>query len=117
MLPWWKRLGGFVADVKVFIGICVATLAAHAWIKGLITRAELDLAVKAEVATQVKEALREVRVDLDIIKTNTGGIKEWRGATTEKLIGLERDSANAANEAKKANDRIDSYLVTVRIHR
>jgi hypothetical protein len=106
MLPWWKRFGAFVADVKVFIGICAATLAAHAWIKGLVTRTEVDVAVEAAVI----KATAQIRGDLETIKTNTGGLPEWRGETSKKIVAIEKDVAAVTKDATKANDRIDAYL-------
>jgi hypothetical protein len=117
MQPLHRRIFGLIADVKVFAGICAATIAGHAWLKGLVTRAEVNLAVKAEVTLQVKAALDEMRADLAIIKTNTGGLPEWRGQTSDRVVKLEEKADEAKHLATKANDRIDSYLVTVRIHR
>lgn len=106
MRPWWKRLGAFVADVKVVIGICAATVAAHAWLRGLITRAELNVAVEAAVM----KATAEMRADIDTIKKNTGGLPDWRGETTTRVGKLEEKVGESTRLANKANDRIDAYL-------
>jgi len=103
-------LGDFHKFVVTLVSVATLTVGAHLWLKGLITRKELEVAVEAAVTKSTKDALLQIRGDLDIIKTNTGGVKEWRGATTEKLIGLERDLSIATKDATKANDRIDAYL-------
>lgn len=118
MMPWWRRavawLGEFHRFVMTLLAISGITIAIHVWLKGLITRAELDVAVAAAVAEATKSTLAEVRGDLSVIKTNTAGIPEWRGETTKKVVALERDTAAALHEGEKANARIDQYFTSVR---
>jgi hypothetical protein len=103
-------LGDFHKFVVALVSVATLTIGAHVWLKGLITRKELEVAVEAAVTKATRDALLEVRGDLEIIKTNTGGIKDWRGETTEKLIKLDERATAATKEATKANDRIDAYL-------
>jgi len=121
MVPWWRRLFAWVGDFHKFVitllAISAGTTAVHVWLKGLITRAELDLAVDAAVQKATKDAFLEVRGDLAIIKTNTGGLPLWRGETSAKVIALEKDVSAAGKDAQKANDRLDTYLVNARGHR
>lgn len=121
MVPWWRRATAWLADFHKFATTLVAvagtTVAIHVWLKGLITRAELDLAVDAAVTKATEKALLDVRGDLAIIKTNTGGLPQWRGETTEKVVKLEEKASVAAKDAQKANDRIDTYLINARGHR
>jgi len=121
MVPWWRRLLAWLSDFHRFVitllAISAGTTAIHVWLKGLITRVELDLAVDAAVTKATKDAFLEVRGDLAIIKTNTGGLPQWRGETSGKVIALEEKVSAAGKDAAKANDRLDTYLVNARGHR
>lgn len=114
IVPWWRRAWAWIADFHKFavtlVTISGTTIGAHVWLKGLITRKELDVAVEAAVTKATKDALLEVRGDLAIIKTNTGGIGEWRAETTAKIIKLDEHVSAATKDATKANDRIDIFL-------
>lgn len=114
MQPWWRRAWAWLSSYPKFVGTLLAisatNTAVHVWFKGLITRAELDVAVAAAVTEATKRTLAEIRGDLAIIKTNTGGLPEWRGETTKKVADLEKDTRAATHEAEKANQRIDTYL-------
>lgn len=121
MVPWLRRLMAWLSDFHKFVttvaAIAAVSIAVHVWLKGLITRAELDLAVDAAVQKATEKALLDIRGDLAIIKTNTGGLPQWRGETSEKLIALDGKASAAAKDATKANDRIDTYLANARGHR
>lgn len=118
MVPWHRRVIAWLSDfhkfVTTLVGIAVTSIAIHVWLKGLITRKELDVAVEASVTKSVAAALVDVRTDLAIIKTNTGGLPEWRKETTEKVIALDQKTSAATKDASKANDRIDTYLINAR---
>jgi hypothetical protein len=112
MVPRLRRAVAWIADFHKFVitlaGIATATVGAHVFLKGLITRKELDLAVESAVT----KALADVRADLAIIKTNTGGIPEWRGDMTTRVISLEQRISIAHKLAEKNESRIDTYLTT-----
>lgn len=118
MMPWWRRAIGWLREYPKFLATLVAisgaNTAIHVWFKGLITRAELDVAVEAAVTEATKKTLADVRGDLAIIKTNTSGIPEWRGETTKKVVALEEKAATATHRAETAHARIDQYLTSVR---
>jgi hypothetical protein len=118
VMPWWRRLFAWLSDFHRFattlIAVAGTTIAVHVWLKGLITRAEMDLAVEAAVTKATEKALLEVRGDLAIIKTNTGGLPEWRGDTSKRVISLEEKVSSASKDAQKANDRLDTYLINAR---
>jgi hypothetical protein len=120
MVPWWRRLVAWAGDFHKFvvtgIAICGTTVVIHVWLKGLITRAELDVAVAASVTTATEKVLLEIRGDLAIIKMNTAGLPDWRGSTTAKVIALEQQIAGAQRLAEKNENRIDTYL-TSRVRR
>jgi len=110
-LPWWRRVGAWFADAHRVVGIvaslCTATIAAHLWIKGLVTRAE----VHAEVRQAVREAMVDVAADLAKMKQRTGDdFPPWRKRVDERLADVEKLSGDALEKGKKANDRIDQYL-------
>jgi hypothetical protein len=114
MQPRWRRVLGWLADFHKFVitlaSIAGTSVAIHVWLKGLITRAELDVAVEAAVTKATDKVLLDVRADLAIIKMNTGGLKEWRGDTTTKVIALEQGLTIAQKLAEKNESRIDTYL-------
>jgi len=118
MMPWWRRAWAWLKEYPKFVAtllaISGANTAIHVWFKGLITRAELNVAVEAAVTEATKKTLADVRADLEIIKTNTAGIPDWRGETTKKVVALERDTAAATHRAETANQRIDQYLTSIR---
>ena len=117
MVPWHRKALAWLADFHKFAitvaSIAATTIAVHVWLKGLIARKELDVAVEAAVT----KATAEIRGDLAIIKTNTNGIPAWRGDTSDKLIALDSKATAAVKDATKANDRIDAYLINARGHR
>jgi hypothetical protein len=118
MVPLHRRVIAWLADFHKFVitlvSIAATTVAIHVWLKGLITRKEMDVAVEASVSKAVAAAFVDIRTDLAIIKTNTGGLPEWRGETTAKVIKLEEKVGVAITQADKANGRIDQYLVNAR---
>jgi hypothetical protein len=118
MIPWWRRLAAWLGEFHKFVSTIVAiaavTIAIHVWLKGLITRSELDLAVEAAVSKTTDRVLLDIRGDLAIIKTNTGGLPEWRGVTTAKVSRLEDRTADALKLAEKNEGRIDIYLTSRR---
>jgi hypothetical protein len=116
MVPWWRRGWAWISDAHRFvvtvIAVCGTTIVIHVWLKGLITRAELDVAVAASVTTATDKVLLEIRGDLAIIKMNTAGLPDWRGSTTAKVIALEQQVAGAQKLAEKNENRIDTYLTS-----
>jgi hypothetical protein len=109
--PWWRRAWDWLNDAHKFLltfgGICAATLAGHAWLKGLITRRELDLAV--EVA--VRQALAPALADLTTIKTNTAGLPDWRGDVTVRLAKVETDITHDHEAIVRVQIQLDHQFV------
>lgn len=109
--PWWRRAWEWANDAHKFLltfgGICAATLAGHAWLKGLITRRELELAVQVAVDKALVQALS----DLKDIKTNTGGLPEWRGDVTVRLAKVERDVAHDHEAIVHVQVQLDHQFV------
>jgi hypothetical protein len=62
MLPWYRRAVALFKDYKLVASICAGTIAAHVYVKGLITRDDLKGAVR-EAVTEATAPL-ERRVDL-----------------------------------------------------
>lgn len=109
--PWWRRAWEWITDFHKFVltfgGIAAATLAGHAWLKGLITRRELDLAVQVAV----EKALVQVLADLKDIKTNTGGLPEWRGDVTVRLAKVESDVSHDHEAIVRVQIQLDHQFV------
>ena len=112
--PWWRRLGAWLADfqkfVMVLVGISGTTIAIHVWLKGLITRAELDLAVQTAVEKAVTKAMLDVRSDVTDLKTATGGLGPFRASTSDRLANVEAKANVNSDQVTKLGDRFDRYL-------
>jgi hypothetical protein len=109
--PWWRRAGEWLGDFHKFvltlIGISTVTLAAHAWLKGLITRRELDLAVQVAV----DKALVQVLSDLRDIKANTGGLPDWRGDVSIRLARVETSEGKDHETIVHVQAQLDHQFV------
>lgn len=110
-LPWWRRVSAWFAEAHRLVltvsAICGATLAAHLWIKGLVTRAE----VHEEVRQAAREAMIDVAADLATMKGRTGDdFPPWRRRVDERLVDVEKTAADGVKLGQKANDRFDHYL-------
>jgi hypothetical protein len=111
ILPWWRRFWAWVIDFHTIVSkmaaIAVASVAAHVWIQGLVTRSE----VHAEVKKAVIEALLEVNTDLATMKVRTGDdFPGWRDKVDDRLPKVEERASQAERMGQKANDRIDTYI-------
>ena len=84
--PWWRRFLQFCADVRTVAAICAATVATHAWVRGLVTTANVDAVVQHAVTV----ALVDVVADLQRCKEQTAGLQEWRGGLNAKIDSLEK---------------------------
>ena len=80
MQPKWKQFLGWLGEFQKFavtlISVATVSIAVHVWLKGLITRKELEVAVDASVRSAVVAVLTDVQVDVDLLKTRTGGLPE-----------------------------------------
>jgi hypothetical protein len=114
IVPWWRRFTAWLADFHKFVTTLVAvagtTIAVHVWLKGLITRKELELAVDAAVT----KSMAEVKGDLATIKTNTGGLPDWRGETARRLGKAEDKLVEVEKQTDKNERRIDTYIAIQR---
>jgi len=113
-LPWWRRVSTWFADAHRVVGIvatlCTATIAAHVWIKGLVTRAE----VHEEVKQAVREAMVDVAADLAKMKDRTGDdFPPWRRRVDERLVDVEKAAAEGVKVGEKANKRIDDHYLAI----
>lgn len=116
-LPWWRRFVAWVSDFHKFVTALLAiaglTIGIHVWLKGLITRRELEIAVEASVEKAVKEALRETGAKITDLKDKIAGdppLPQWRGETTTKIGNLDERVNAAKAQGEKNERRIDSYI-------
>lgn len=118
MQPKWKQFLGWLGEFQKFavtlISVATVSIAVHVWLKGLITRKELEVAVDASVRSAVVAVLTDVQVDVDLLKTRTGGLPEWRAEVTIKLVNLEAKMGTVEKKGEKNEDRIDRYIVVSR---
>lgn len=114
MLPWWRRLTAWLSDfhkfVTTLIAIAATTIAVHVWLKGLITRSELELAVDSAVTN----AMAGVKGDVAIIKTNVGGLPDWRAETTRRIGVVEVKLGTVEKQGDKTEHRLDTFISTAR---
>lgn len=113
--PWWRRLGAWLAHFHKFVTVLVSvagmTIAIHVWLKGLITRGELDLAVQAAVEKALMKTMLDVRSDLAVIKNSTGDLPAWRGDVTGRLAKVETKADGNAEASRAVTERVDRYLM------
>ncbi len=80
--PWYRRLYDWAAAghkaLTIFAGICVSTVAAHAWLAGLVTKKNVDESVQGAVAKALLDTDTRVR-DLE---SKVSDLPMWRGTTT-----------------------------------
>jgi len=118
LLPWGRRFVAWVTDFHKFVTALVAisamTIGVHVWLKGLITRKELEIAVEAAVEKAATRALLDVRTDVTKLKDDTSGLPTWRGDVTVTLSRIDTRLANAEHQGEKNEKRIDAYLVVAR---
>lgn len=115
MQPWWRRLGQWLGDFHKFattlVVIAGATIGVHVWLKGLITRVELDVAVAAAVEKALAKTMADVKSDLETVKSNTGGLPAWRADVTIRLTTVEVNAHATAEQTRSVNERVDRYLM------
>jgi len=108
--PWYRRAWAFVTDAHKFLitfaSICTATVAAHAWIAGLVTKKN----VKDEVTTAVVAAMFEMRSDISDLKDRTAGLPDWRRTTQETIVRHEERIEHTSKQEEKLEARFDWYL-------
>jgi hypothetical protein len=114
MMPWWRRFVAWVGDFHKFvialISIASATVAIHVWLKGLITRAELEVAVEAATEKAVVKTLLDVKTDVSDLKTNTAGLPAWRKEATTKLDQHDTRIGVVEHQEENLQGRFDKYL-------
>lgn len=114
IVPWWRRLTAWLSDFHKFVTTLIAiagtTIAVHVWLKGLITRKELELAVDSAVTN----AMVGVKGDVAIIKTNVGGLPDWRGETTRRIGDIEVKLSSVEKQTDKNERRLDTFISTAR---
>jgi len=119
VLPWWRRAWAWIGDFHKFvvtlISIAGTTIVVHVWLKGLVTRAELEHSVEVAVEKAVRQALVDSRTDIEILKQRTGGVPEWRADVTDRLLKVEGKAAAAEKQGEKNEDRIDRYIAAARL--
>jgi len=117
ILPWHRRFALWITDFHKFVtavlGIAALTIVVHVWLKGLITRAELEVAVTASVEKAVTKVILKTQSDVSDIKDAIAGspaLPVWRGETTTKVEHLEERLATTKALGEKNERRIDSYI-------
>jgi hypothetical protein len=114
MMPWWRRFVAWVSDFQKFVialsSIAAATVGIHVWLKGLITRAELEVAVEAAVEKAVIKTLLDVKTDVSDLKTNTSGLPAWRKEATTKLDQHDTRIGVVEHQEENLQGRFDKYL-------
>jgi hypothetical protein len=120
-LTWPRRFVAWVTDFHKFVTALLAiaglTIAIHVWLKGLITRKELEVAVEASVEKAVVKGLLEARTDIADLKTSTSGLPSWRQEVTVTIGKLDERLQAASKQGEKNERRIDAYLVVARTGR
>ncbi len=108
--PWYRRAWAWIADahklLTVFTAVCAATIAAHAYIAGLITKDNLEIAV----TTAVTKAMLESRGDVSDLKDRTAGIVDWRKATQESIVRHEERIHGLEKQQDTLTNRVDKYI-------
>ncbi len=105
--PWYKRAWSWIADahklVTIFAAICGASVAAHAYIAGLITKDNL----KAEVTQAVAAAVLDTRARVTTLEDHTSGLPEWRRDTSEKVVRQDERIRAVEKLSEKTEARLD----------
>ena len=118
LLPWGRRFVAWVTDFHKFVtallSISALTIGVHVWLKGLITRAELELAVEASVEKAVTKVLLDVRTDVANLKDATAGLPQWRSGVDVTLGKIDTRITAVEHQGEKNENRLNTYLVTAR---
>lgn len=116
--PWWRKLAAWLGDFHKFattlLAIGGATIVIHVWLKGLVTRAELDMAVQAATQKALVETFSAMKADLETLKNNTGGLPTWRADVTQRLGKVEDHSAANGDQIVRVEARVDRFLTRAR---
>lgn len=116
--PWWRRAVAWIGEFHKFattlIAVAGVTVAVHVWLKGLITRAELDVAVQAATSKALVEMFSQMRADMETLKSNTGGLPAWRANVTERLGKVEDHASTNADQIVRVEARVDRFLTRAR---
>lgn len=114
MFPWWRRLAAWLKDFHHFaltlVSVSTMSVAAHAWVRGLITKEQLTAAVEEAVRNAMIDQTTEIR----LLKERTGGLPEWRSDVSKRLSDVETKAAAAEKKGEKNEDRIDRYIAAAR---
>jgi hypothetical protein len=100
--------------VTALLSISALTIGVHVWLKGLITRAELELAVEASVEKAVTKVLLDVRTDVANLKDATAGLPQWRSGVDVTLGKIDTRITAVEHQGEKNENRLNTYLVTAR---
>lgn len=118
LLPWGRRFIAWITDfhkfVTALVSIAAVTVAIHVWLKGLITRKELEIAVTAAVTTAVTQALLDMRTDVVKLKEDSAWMKDTAKGLPEWKVSIETRVAATEHQGEKNEKRIDAYLVVAR---
>lgn len=116
--PWWRKLFAWLGDFHKFattlVAIAGGTIVVHVWLKGLITRAELDMAVQAATQKALVEMFSQMRADMETLKSNTGGLPTWRADVTVRLGKVEDHAVTNADQIVRVEARVDRFLTRAR---
>jgi hypothetical protein len=108
--PWYRRAWAWMVDahklVTFFTAVCAATIAAHAYIAGLITKDNL----KSEVKQAVTEAMLDTRTRVIQLEDNTAELPQWRKATQEMITRHDERVRLIDARQEKLEARFDRYL-------
>jgi len=116
--PWHKKAWDWIIfGHKMWVAyaaISGATIAAHAYIHGIVTGIE----VKAVVKAALDEAIEEKRVSkadetsrITNLESQMSDMPAWRGRQTE-TVGRHEERLNGVEKlAEKTEHKVDSYLI------
>jgi hypothetical protein len=79
-----------ILDVRAVYVVLAATVAAHAWIRSLVTVENVNTVVGTAVAAAVSSATRDIRDDIKAIQANTKGLPAWQTKVERRFDALEQ---------------------------
>ncbi len=106
-VPWYRRAIGFLGHAQKFLvvfgSICAASVAAHAWIAGLVTTND----VKTAVSQAVAETMLDTRARVTVLEDRTAGLPEWRRDTQEMITRHDERIKALGELSARTSARVD----------